>query len=92
MINMKKGTENKRIDNLGLFLQIILLVAVIISMITSFFIGPLTIVTDSLITLLLLVLCYNNYTLYKRKYLTAIYFIVGIIWLVLTLVGVFNGI
>lgn len=88
MINMK----NKKIDNLGIFLQIILLVAVIISMITSLFIGPLMVVTDSLITLLLLVLCYNNYTLYKRKYLTVIYFIVGIIWLVLTLVGVFNGI
>lgn len=83
---------NKKIDNLGFFLQAVLAFAVIISFITSLFIGPLLVVTYGLMALILFVLSYNNYTIYRRKYLTATYFIFGIIMTIVTLLGVFNGI
>ena len=83
---------NKKIDNLGLFLQGVLLFAVIISFITSLFIGPLLVVTYALMALILFVLSYNNYTIYKRKYLTALDFIFAIIMTIVTIIGVFNGI
>ena len=83
---------NKRIDEIGIFLQFVLLAAVIISFLTSIFIGPLLVVTYSLMALILFVLSYNNYTIYKRKYMTLLYFICGVLLTVLTLVRYFNGI
>ena len=83
---------NKRIDDLGLFLQIVLTAAVIISFITSLFIGPLLVVTYALMALILFVLCYNNYVIYKRKYLTTLYFVFGIVMTIETIIGVINGI
>ena len=84
--------KNEKIDNVGFFIQCVLLGAAIISMITTIFIGPLYVVTDALIALLLLTLCYNNYKFYKRKYLTIIYFLIGLAWLILTILEVLNGI
>lgn len=84
--------KNEKIDNTGFFIQCVLIGATIISMITTIFIGPLYVVTDALIALLLFTLCYNNYKFYKRKYFTIIYFLVGLSWLILTIVEVLNGI
>lgn len=84
--------KKEKIDNTGFFIQCVLLSAAIISMITTIFIGPLYVVTDALIALLLLTLCYNNYKFYKRKYLTIIYFLVGVAWLILTIVEVLHGV
>lgn len=83
---------NKRIDNIGLFLQFVLFAAVVISFITSIFIGPLLVVTYALMSLILLVLSYNNYTIFKRKYMTVLYFICGILLIILTIKGIINGI
>ncbi len=83
---------NKRIDNLGLFLQFVLFAAVVISLITSIFIGPLEVVTYALTSLIMYVLSYNNYTLYKRKYMTVVYFIFGVILTIVTILGVISGI
>jgi hypothetical protein len=82
---------NKKINNLGIFLQAVLTAAVIISFITSLFIGPLLVVTYALMTLILFVLCYNNYTIYKKKYMTIIYFVVGILLLLITILGEIYG-
>lgn len=82
---------NKKIDELGIFLQVVLAAAVVISFITSLFIGPLLIVTYSLMSLILFVLSYNNYTIYKRKYMTIVYFIFGFIVLLMTILGGIYG-
>ena len=82
---------NKKIDELGIFLQVVLAAAVVISLITSLFIGPLLIVTYSLMSLILFVLSYNNYTIYKRKYMTIVYFIFGFIVLLMTILGGIYG-
>ena len=83
---------NKKIDNIGIFLQAVLTSAAVISIITSIFIGPLSIVTNALIALILFTLCYNNYTIYKRKFLTPIYFIAGVAMTITIIIGVLNGI
>ena len=83
---------NKKIDNIGIFLQCVLTSAVVISLITSIFIGPLLLVTYALTSLILFTLAYNNYTIYKRKYMTVIYFIFGFLVLISTFIGVINGI
>ena len=83
---------NKRIDNIGIFLQAVLTSATVISIITSIFIGPLSIVTNALIALILFTLCYNNYTIYKRKFLTPIYFLAGLAMTIAIVFEVFNGI
>lgn len=82
---------NKKIDELGIFLQVVLAAAVVISFITSLFIGPLLIVTYSLMSLILFVLSYNNYTIYKRKYMTVVYFIFGFIVILMTILGGIYG-
>lgn len=82
---------NKKIDELGIFLQVVLAAAVVISFITSLFIGPLLIVTYSLMSLILFVLSYNNYTIYKRKYMTIVYFIFGFIVIIMTILGGIYG-
>lgn len=84
--------KNKRIDNVGFFIQCVLLGASIISLITTLFIRPLYVLTDGLISLLLLTLCYNNYKTYKRKYFTVAYFIIGIAWFIMTIKEVISGI
>ena len=82
---------NKRIDNLGIFLQLVLFGAIIISFIVSIFIGPLEVVTYALMSLMLFVLSYNNYAIYKRKYMTAIYSVCGILLMILTLKEVIDA-
>lgn len=82
---------NKKIDELGIFLQVVLAAAVVISFITSLFIGPLLIVTYSLMSLILFALSYNNYTIYKRKYMTIVYFIFGFIVIIMTILGGIYG-
>lgn len=84
--------KNQRIDNVGIFIQCVLLGAATISLIITLFIQPLYVLTDGLISLLLLTLCYNNYKTYKRKYFTAAYFLIGLAWLVMTIKEVLSGI
>ena len=73
--------------NLQFILSVILLITVVISL----FVKNIENIWISIMGLLLLVLSYNNYTIYKRKYMTPIYLIFGIIVLVTVIVGVING-
>ena len=84
--------KKERIDNLGFFIQAVLLGATVISLITTFFIGPLYILTDGLVALLLLTMSYNNYKFYQRKHFTILNLVIGIAWLILTIVEAFHGV
>ncbi len=84
--------KKEHIDNLGFFIQAVLLGATVISLITTFFIGPLYILTDGLVALLLLTMSYNNYKFYQRKHFTILYLVIGIAWLILTIVEAFHGV
>lgn len=84
--------KKERIDNLGFFIQAVLLGTTVISLITTFFIGPLYILTDGLVALLLLTMSYNNYKFYQRKHFIILYLVIGIAWLILTIVEAFHGV
>ncbi len=73
------------------YLQFIISVLLLIVLITGIFVKGLENLWLSLMGILLLVLSYNNYKVFKRKYMTPIYLIFGIIVLVTVLVGVING-
>ena len=80
--NMKKIMFN---------LQFILAILLLIVLITGIFVKNLENIWISIMGILLLVLSYNNYTTYKRKYMTTVYLIFGIIVLITVVVGVING-
>ena len=75
----------------GISLQFILAILLLIVLITGIFVKNLENIWISIMGLLLLVLSYNNHTIYKRKYMTPIYLIFGIIVLITVVVGVING-
>lgn len=80
--NMKKIMFN---------LQFILAILLLIVLITGIFVKNLENIWISIMGILLLVLSYNNYTIFKRKYMTPVYLIFGIIVLITVIVGVING-
>ena len=83
----KKG----RINHLGLFIQILLITLFIIFIILNMFFKGLDVVTNYIVIALLITMSYNNHTVYKRKYMTGIYLIVGIILLVTSIITSING-
>ena len=78
---------------IGLFIQSVLFIAMFITLIMSLFIKEIIFVSEILLGLSLIVVGVNNKYIYKRKYMTAIYIIFGILSIVLTIYyGVVNGI
>lgn len=80
------------IFNLGLFIQLILLIISIILLIMMAFIPELNLVVESTLALLLFTIAYNNHTIYKRKYLTFIYILAGILVIGANIISVVYGI
>lgn len=75
---------NKKDDNLlssGLLIQIITAIFALVFMISSIFESSLLSIGQIFIALLLFIMAYNNYKIYHRKYVTSIYILVGIIFL-----------
>lgn len=77
--------KNKK--SIWLFIQFTLLVLLLIFFIISFFIKELSVVTNYLLSSVLLVMAYNNVNFFKRKYMTIIYGITGILLLVVTIIN-----
>lgn len=90
-ISVELSKEKVKINNLGIFCQIVLIILVLILIIMGIFI-PLELVLEATLSLLLFVTAYNNYKTYKRKYFTLIYTLGGILVIALTIYSVLNGI
>lgn len=90
---MKKenNIEKKQINQISLFIQIILLVILVYFLTLLIFIPQFQNVVDYILSFLLIIMAYNNYKIYKRKNLTFIYGIVGILLLIAAIVGSING-
>lgn len=90
---MKKenNIEKKQINQIGLFIQIILLVILVYFLTLLIFIPQFQNVVDYILSFLLITMAYNNYKIYKRKNLTFIYGIVGLLLLIVAIVGSING-
>ncbi len=92
----KKIKEKKKIDRetnnnvilnlptvvLQFFLTILIMIFMVI---TCFKQGIILIILEVLLTLMLFLLSYNNYKIYKRKNFTFIYMIVGFLMLIVTI-------
>ena len=75
----KKIKKKQYINNDALFVQALLTVLVIITVIVSFFSLFVLLITEFFLALDLLVVAYNNSTSYGRKYMSLIYTVVGLI-------------
>ena len=72
----------KRVDNIGMFIQLVLGVAIIIMMLISIFTDVLYTPLQILIVPELCIMAYNNQKVYKRKYMTFIYLAIALYILV----------
>ena len=90
---MKKenNIEKKQINQISLFIQIILLVILVYFLTLLIFIPQFQNVVDYILSFLLITMAYNNYKIYKRKKMTFIYGIVGLLLLIVAIVGSING-
>ncbi len=80
-----KGKE--AIYSLGLFVQFVLLIALIILAICSLFVTAFKFVLQVFIVLLLFTMGYNNHTIFRRKGFTALYLVAGIAFLLTIIMG-----
>ena len=79
---------NKKINDLGLFLQAFLVIVMAICFIISLYIEQLTLLTNILLGFVFFVMSHNNERIYKKKYLTLIYVLAGVVALVYAFLGV----
>jgi hypothetical protein len=72
---------NKRVDNLGLLVQTVLLVSLIYAFILTLFMSEFKVLLNIVLALTLFIMAYNNQTIYKKTGMTICYSIGGIICL-----------
>lgn len=88
---LQRLVENKPIDSIGLFMQFLLLIAIIVVSIISVFIIEFKLVLETLVVLLLFTMSYNNHTLFKRKGFTILYLIAGLAIMAVTIWATIYG-
>lgn len=82
---MKNKLDIETIQQITMLLQIVLGIYVVSFGIASIFERDLFIISEILIGLLMFVIAYNNQKIYKRKYMTYVYFGLGIVIIVSSL-------
>lgn len=83
--------NKKESTNVFLIAQLILSMFAIIFLIISIFEPSFYYAVEIVVSLTLIVMAYNNKTLYKRKYMTIVYGLFGIFLFVSGIIGVLNG-
>ncbi|MBP3921152.1 MAG: hypothetical protein J6D28_06280 [Bacilli bacterium] len=76
--------------HVSLLAQAICVVGILFISILAIFENSFTVPIEVLVGITLLIMAYNNYTLYKRKGLTIVYIIFGLISLIIGLMGYFK--
>lgn len=82
--------KTSAISNLGIFIQFILIVLVSIFAIISSFIPEFFVLVKVLLGLILLIMSYNNYSIFKRKGFTVIYGIAGLATIIITIIDAYG--
>lgn len=75
---------------ISLYVQLILVICVFITLITGFFVKNsdlITMILNCFLALTMFVMAYNNENFYKRKVLTYIYSVFGVILIISIVVG-----
>ena len=75
----------------GLIIQLVLVLAVLILLLLGAFGKIYLLIAEIVAGVALIVMGYNNHTVYNRKYLTIIYLIFGILIVIDGVVGLING-
>lgn len=83
---MKKEKTNKVINNILINLQVVCTVVVIILFIIFIFKREVWIYLGLLLGFSLFLMAYNNYVIYKKKYMTIIFTIMGLLLVVYSIV------
>lgn len=87
--NNNTKIELKKVQEIALLTQLLLIFAIIVSFIMSRFVVELTILMNIYLVILAFVMAYTNYTISKRKSVSIIYLVLGIIILVDIIIGIF---
>lgn len=91
--NNKKNNpkiELKKVQEIALLGQALIICAIIISFIMSRFIPELTILMNIYLVLLSMIMAYTSYTIYKKKSISILYIVFGLIILSSVLIEWFN--
>lgn len=90
--NNKKNSpkiELKKVHEIALLGQALIITAIIISFIMSRFIPELTIIMNIYLVILSFVMAYTSYSIYKRKNMSILYIIFGLIILSSVILEIF---
>lgn len=80
--------KDKKINQVLLLVQIILLFVLLYFLTLLIFIPEFKDIVEYILSFLLIIMAFNNYKIYKRKNMTIIYGIIGVILFILTILGV----
>lgn len=83
---MKKEKANKVINNILINLQVVCTIVAIILFIIFIFKREVWIYLGLLLGFSLFLMAYNNYVIYKKKYMTIIFTIMGLLLVVYSIV------
>ena len=91
MKESKEIVTRKVVKDTGLFVQFVLSALLLVFVIIWAFIRSNIIegLVNLILGLVFLVMGYNNYRVYKRKAFTAIYLIIGVYFLITSIIGIF---
>lgn len=89
---MKKEKQTNSLNNndAGLFIQVILMFFVLVFAIITYLQNLFLLVTEILLALLMFTMAYNNEKTFKRKGMTYVYLITGIVVLIISIVLLFK--
>ena len=75
----------------GLIIQLVLVLAVLILLLLGAFGKIYLLIAEIVAGVALIVMGYNNHTVYNRKYLTIIYILFGVIVIIDGIISIVNG-
>lgn len=88
---MVEKNDNKKLVNIFLISQLVLFMFALIFLIISIFESSFYYGVEIIVSLTLITTAINNKIIYKRKYMTIIYGLFGILLFVSGIIGVING-
>lgn len=92
MNNKRKNNQKielRKVQEIALLSQALIITAIIIAFIMSRFIPELTIIMNSYLVILSFIMSYTSYSIYKRKGMSILYIIFGIIILSSVILEIF---
>lgn len=92
MNNKKKNNtkiELRKVQEIALLSQALIITAIIISFIMSRFIPELTIIMNVYLVILSVIMAYTSYSIYKRKKMSLVYIVFGLIILSSVILEIF---